>query len=144
MINFEVVLSDGTIANANSTSNSDLWWALKGGGNRFAIVTKFTLQAYPAGINGNVWGGIRIYSPNDRQALFTGLSEFVRDYPDAKAAIIPTFEIGLPNALVESPTLFFFYDGPTPPPEAFSGVSKVNPVADFTRYVEIDIDPVQN
>lgn len=144
MINFEVVLSDGTIANANKTSNPDLWWALRGGGNRFAIVTKFTLQGHPAGVNGNVWGGIRIYSANDRQALFTGLSEFVRDYPDPKAAIIATFDIGLPNALVSTPTLFFFYDGPTPPPEAFSGVSKVNPVADFTRYVEIDIDPVQN
>lgn len=132
VLNFEVVLPDGTIANANSTSNPDLFWALKGGGNRFAIVTKFTLQAHPAGIDGQIWGGVRIYSADDRHALFSGLSEFVRDYPDAKAAVIPTFDIGLPNAAVSQPMLFFFYDGPTPPEDAFSAVGKVKPLLDLT------------
>lgn len=33
--NYEVVLGDGRIVNANSKENPDLWWALKGGGNNF-------------------------------------------------------------------------------------------------------------
>jgi hypothetical protein len=35
VLNSEVVLSNATIVNANATSNPDLFWALKGGGNQF-------------------------------------------------------------------------------------------------------------
>jgi hypothetical protein len=35
VLNYEVVLSNATIVNANATSNPDLFWALKGGGNQF-------------------------------------------------------------------------------------------------------------
>lgn len=36
--NFEVVLGDGRVVNANAQENCDLWWALKGGGNNFGMV----------------------------------------------------------------------------------------------------------
>ncbi|KAH7403898.1 hypothetical protein BKA64DRAFT_573975, partial [Cadophora sp. MPI-SDFR-AT-0126] len=48
VVNFEVVLASGEIVNANSSSNSDLWRALKGGGSNFGIVTRFDVQAFPA------------------------------------------------------------------------------------------------
>jgi hypothetical protein len=35
VVNYEVVLSNSSIVNANSTSNTDLFWALKGGGDQF-------------------------------------------------------------------------------------------------------------
>lgn len=35
IVNYEVVLSNATIVNANSNENVDLFWALKGGGNQF-------------------------------------------------------------------------------------------------------------
>lgn len=89
---FEAVLANGTIVNATRTSNSDLWWALRGGGNQFAIVTRMWSQAHPAGVNGQIWGGIRAYSIDKREALFTAITRFVRDYPDVKAAVIPTFQ----------------------------------------------------
>lgn len=108
---FEAVLHNGTIVTATATENPDLWWALRGGGNQFAIVTKMKLQAHPAGVDGKIWGGTRAYSPGKRKELFNALAKFVRDYPDEKAAIIPTFEFGLPlNILnaVTGPVLFFF------------------------------------
>lgn len=84
-------MANGTIVNANRTSNPDLWWALRGGGNQFAIVTRIWTQGHPEGVNGQVWGGIRSYSPDKRGALFNAITNFVRDYPDKKAAVIPTF-----------------------------------------------------
>lgn len=36
--NYEVVLSNGTIVSANTQSNPDLFWALKGGGNQFGTL----------------------------------------------------------------------------------------------------------
>lgn len=35
LMRYKVVLANGSLVNANATSNSDLWWALKGGGNNF-------------------------------------------------------------------------------------------------------------
>ncbi|KAF2877683.1 hypothetical protein BDV95DRAFT_645249 [Massariosphaeria phaeospora] len=46
--NYEVVLANGTIVQANGNKNSDLWKALKGGGLNFGIVTRFDLEAQPA------------------------------------------------------------------------------------------------
>jgi hypothetical protein len=138
VLSFQVVLGNGTIVNANRTSHSDLWWALRGGGNRFGIVTKFTLQAHDLGDNGQVWGGIRSYSAEKRQDVFNALSTFIRDYPDAKAAVIPTFSFGSPPG--SNPTIAFFYDGSTPPANAFSGLENVEPILDTTApttYVNI-------
>lgn len=47
VISYDVILGNGTQLTANSTSNPDLFWALKGGANNFALVTKFTLKVYP-------------------------------------------------------------------------------------------------
>lgn len=45
---FEVVLGDGEVVNATASTNADLFWALKGGGNNYGIVTKFTYNTYSA------------------------------------------------------------------------------------------------
>ncbi|GKZ78877.1 hypothetical protein AnigIFM56816_002707 [Aspergillus niger] len=46
VVNYDIVLGNGTQVAANATSNPDLFWALKGGANNFGIVTKFTLKTY--------------------------------------------------------------------------------------------------
>ncbi|EMR72870.1 putative fad linked oxidase-like protein [Eutypa lata UCREL1] len=45
--NFEVVLGDSSVVNANAETNPDLWRALKGGGTNFGIVTRFDFETYP-------------------------------------------------------------------------------------------------
>ncbi|KAL9079557.1 MAG: hypothetical protein Q9157_001554 [Trypethelium eluteriae] len=55
----DVVTANGSMINANATSNPDLWWALKGGSNNFGVVTSFTLNTYPIH---TVWGGIKEYA----------------------------------------------------------------------------------
>jgi FAD/FMN-containing dehydrogenase len=56
VVDFEIVLANGTIANANANSNQDLFAVLKGGGNNFGIVTTYTLKAYPQGqVCGTHW-----------------------------------------------------------------------------------------
>ncbi|KAM0449678.1 hypothetical protein ACHAO4_007343 [Trichoderma viride] len=52
---YEVVLADGSIRQVSySSPYSDLYWALRGGGNNFGIVTRFDLAAYP---QGDLWAG---------------------------------------------------------------------------------------
>ena len=43
-----MVLADGSIVTASASENPDLWRVLKGGGNNFGIVTRFTLPTLPA------------------------------------------------------------------------------------------------
>jgi FAD/FMN-containing dehydrogenase len=52
----EVVTSDGTIRIANRSENSDLFWALRGGGGNFGVVTRFTFRLHEVGPT--VFGGL--------------------------------------------------------------------------------------
>ena len=54
VVNMEVVLASGQIVNANSTSHSDLFAALKDGSNNFGVVTRFDLKTVQ---QGQFWGG---------------------------------------------------------------------------------------
>lgn len=58
VVNWEVVLADGTVVNANEESHPDLWKALKGGSINFGIITRVDVQTVNAV---EIWGGQVIY-----------------------------------------------------------------------------------
>lgn len=58
ILNFEVVLASGAIVNANAHENSDLWIALRGGGNNLGIVTRFDFRTFK---KGPLYGGSLYY-----------------------------------------------------------------------------------
>lgn len=47
LLSAEVVLADGRLVTASARENEDLFWAIRGGGGNFGIVTSFEFQAYP-------------------------------------------------------------------------------------------------
>ncbi|KAJ5023501.1 hypothetical protein PSV08DRAFT_353703 [Bipolaris maydis] len=67
VISYEVVIASGEIINVSKTSYPDLFWALRGGGSNFGIVTKFTVAAFQA--NPLLFGGSRIYTEEAFPAL---------------------------------------------------------------------------
>ncbi|KAM7197449.1 hypothetical protein V8F20_006594 [Naviculisporaceae sp. PSN 640] len=58
-LSYEVVVADGSVVTASATENPDLWRVLKGGGNNFGIVTRFTMRAMPSE---PIWVG-QIFAP---------------------------------------------------------------------------------
>ncbi|KAL9000313.1 MAG: hypothetical protein Q9169_001030, partial [Polycauliona sp. 2 TL-2023] len=89
VVNYEIVLADGTAVNANATANPDLWFALKGGSSNFGVVTRFDLNVFP---QGKFWAG-SIYSPIDtlpaQIQAFADLND-ASNY-DTDAAMINTY-----------------------------------------------------
>lgn len=48
MVEAEVVLADGSLVTASDTENEDLFWALRGAGSSFGIVTSFKFKTFAA------------------------------------------------------------------------------------------------
>ncbi|KAI4908395.1 hypothetical protein J4E90_009020 [Alternaria incomplexa] len=57
----QVVTASGIMVTASPTTFSDLYWALRGGGNNFGIVTSFNLTTKPLE-NDQIWGGTRTFT----------------------------------------------------------------------------------
>ena len=51
---FTLVTADGSVVRANGQSNPDLFWALRGGGGNFGVVTEFEVRLHP--VSSVVWG----------------------------------------------------------------------------------------
>ncbi|KAF2751073.1 FAD binding domain-containing protein [Sporormia fimetaria CBS 119925] len=101
VVSFEVVTASGIIINVSETQYADLYWALRGGGNNFGLVTKFNLEAFPLG---QVWGGQRIYTQEAMPALIDAYFNLGQQEEDPKAHQILSFAFSAPNvalAIVE-------------------------------------------
>lgn len=101
VLSYEVVTASGMIINVSESSFPDLYWALRGGGNNFGIVTKFNVRAFP---QGQMWGGSRIYLESAFPALikaYANLGKSAKE--DGKAHQILSFAYsgGLRVASVE-------------------------------------------
>ncbi|KAI9933671.1 hypothetical protein ASPWEDRAFT_160173 [Aspergillus wentii DTO 134E9] len=74
VLNYQIVLGNGTIANANKHSNADLYKALKGGTINFGIVTRYDM----ATIEGDLlWGGVVTYDNSTTSQQIPAISNFI-------------------------------------------------------------------
>ncbi|KAI4225437.1 MAG: hypothetical protein L6R36_003921 [Xanthoria steineri] len=128
VVNYGVVLANGSLLNANATSNSDLWWALKGGGNNFGIVTSFTLSTHPVH---EVWGGVKIYSLNQTLDVLHAMSEYQSNPNKDPYANIFT-QVFTTNSTI-GVVLTLVYLKPTVAPPAFKPFYSIPTINDTTR-----------
>ncbi|GLB13082.1 hypothetical protein AtubIFM61612_000481 [Aspergillus tubingensis] len=106
---YGVVLADSSIVNANAQENPDLFWALKGGGPNFGIVTKMDLVTVPT----ESWAEARVYPPTAYPELAKGLMKYHEAIEvDNKASLVW-------HATSQAILLVFFYCAPVEKPAAF-------------------------
>jgi FAD/FMN-containing dehydrogenase len=75
----EVVLADGSVVTASETEHADLFWALRGGGGNFGVVTTLEFEAAPVDM---VTAGPMLWTMEQAPAVMRFFDTFIRDAPE--------------------------------------------------------------
>jgi hypothetical protein len=78
LLEADVVLASGERVRASADENPDLFWALRGGGGNFGVVTAFTFRLHPVG---TIVGGPTFWPVEDGVEVLNAYSEFIRQAP---------------------------------------------------------------
>jgi FAD/FMN-containing dehydrogenase len=78
LLEAEVVLADGQVVRANGGEYPDLFWAIRGGGGNFGVVTSFTFRLHDAG---TVIGGPTFWAAEDAVEVLSAYREFMPSAP---------------------------------------------------------------
>jgi hypothetical protein len=79
LLSADVVLADGSLVTANAKQNEDLFWALRGGGGNFGIVTSFEFRAHPIH---TVHAGPMLWEMDQTEQILQWYREFLPQAPD--------------------------------------------------------------
>jgi FAD/FMN-containing dehydrogenase len=82
----EVVTADGRILEASATSEPDLFWAIRGGGGNFGVVTEFEFALHP--VRPLVQLGLFAFRPEQGRQMFQFARDFVAGLPDRCGALL--------------------------------------------------------
>jgi hypothetical protein len=82
LLSADVVLADGTFVTASERSHPDLFWALRGGGGNFGIVTSFTFRCQDIGEHGTIIGGPVLYDLADTPEVMRWYRELLPSLPE--------------------------------------------------------------
>ncbi|KAI0406388.1 hypothetical protein F4802DRAFT_613607 [Xylaria palmicola] len=94
VVNFEVVVASGEILNANAQEYSDLWVALRGGGNNLGIVTRFDFRTFK---QGPMHGGMVFYY---KPSFLGQVTALVKELTSPNASVETHFMLSIAYAQV--------------------------------------------
>ncbi len=127
ILEYEMVLANGTIINPSRSEHEDLWKALKGGSSNFGIVPRFTLKAFPYA---DVWGGFNFYPFFRVEKLLSAFYDYVhREAIDESAAspILSLNYVKLPIGSLRMVAVDTVFTKPEALPAAFEGFTSIWP-----------------
>ena len=96
LVSARVVTADGETLTASESEHPDLFWALRGGGGNFGVVTEFTYRLHPVS---EVYGGPMFFELADAPAILAYFRDFIRDAPREYGGF-PAFQIAPPLPFV--------------------------------------------
>jgi FAD/FMN-containing dehydrogenase len=82
----DVVTAGGELARASKDEHPDLFWALRGGGGNFGVVTAFEFRLHPVGPT--VLAGPILWDASDGREVLRLYRDFIRDAPDELGTVV--------------------------------------------------------
>jgi FAD/FMN-containing dehydrogenase len=79
LLSVDIVTADGQLLTASATENPDLFWAVRGGGGNFGVVTSFEFRLYPVG---PVLAGLVLHPFQKAKEVLKFYREFASSIPD--------------------------------------------------------------
>jgi FAD/FMN-containing dehydrogenase len=79
LLSCQVITAEGRALTASASEHEDLFWALRGGGGNFGVVTSFEFRAHPVH---TVLGGLLVYPRDAAIAVIRHFRDFVQSAPD--------------------------------------------------------------
>src|SRR5690606_16020223 len=90
LLEADMVLADGSFVTVNKDQHPDLFWAIRGGGGNFGIVTSFKFQAHPVK---NVFGGPTLWPIEKTEEIMAWYDEFINNATEDLNGFIATMVI---------------------------------------------------
>jgi FAD/FMN-containing dehydrogenase len=78
LLEAEMVLADGTTVRASAQEHPDLFWAIRGGGGNFGVVTSFLFRVHEVG---TIFGGPTFWAVEDSREVLSAYREFLPSAP---------------------------------------------------------------
>jgi FAD/FMN-containing dehydrogenase len=86
LVQATLVLADGSIVVASPTSHPDLFWAVRGGGSNFGVVTEFVFKAHPQ--RKTVFAGPLVFAPPQIGKLIETVDQWWKTCGDKEGAVM--------------------------------------------------------
>ena len=80
LVSVDVVTAEGKKIRASANENGDLFWAVRGGGGNFGVVTQFEFQLFPIGPE--IVAGLIVFPFNQAKQILTKYRQFVDSAPE--------------------------------------------------------------
>ena len=90
LLEADVVLADGRLVHASAEENPDLFWALRGGGGNFGVVTSFLFRGNPLGV---VTGGPTFWPVEEAEGVLAAFANFMKDSPEEAGGFCAFLEV---------------------------------------------------
>jgi FAD/FMN-containing dehydrogenase len=85
LLSVDIVTADGQLRRASATENEDLFWAVRGAGSNFGVVTSFEFQAHPVGPM--VFVGAIFYPFEDAATILPAWRDFMATAPEELSSL---------------------------------------------------------
>ena len=89
-----MVVADGSVKKANEKENSDLFWAIRGGGCNFGVAVELVFQLHQQ--RSTVYSGVIIVPPPAIDAVLKVTAEWWKKGPGPKASLLQVISRGPP------------------------------------------------
>ena len=106
LISAEIVTADGQVRQTSAEENADLFWAIRGAGSNFGVVTSFEFRLHPVGPE--VFLAAAVYALDDGQTVLRAWRDFMMQAPDEINSLALCWgvpELGFPPELARQPVV---------------------------------------